>query len=273
MGVALTTAQAHAKNATVSSVTVRTLAQGPVKNRPAGKIYVNILEFRQVPSTTFTLGSHATGIVYTRRGIATVSSPGVAARPVGSGGGAFLPSLAVQTISNVDGRLGAAAIAASLIVAVIFLSAAKWLRGSLGPLVIALLSLLLIAGSAFVLSGGTSNDWYLIVVRSTLQRTLPMPVPYGRVGFSSPDMDPAPTAPYIETLSSITVPAGTQYDALDSGGPEMIIVVDGKASVHAGGEIQQLDGGGAAFAQAANTLSIVNSGTDTLRVLDFALTR
>jgi uncharacterized cupin superfamily protein len=52
----------------------------------------------------------------------------------------------------------------------------------------------------------------------------------------------------------------------------MIIVVEGRATVHSGGDIQQLDSGGAAFAQTANTLSLVNSGSDTLQVLEFAIT-
>lgn len=265
-------AQTYAENSTASIVTVRTLAHGSVKKLPAGKIFVNILEFHQVPSTTFTLGPRATGMEYTVHGIATVAASGAAVRSVGAGGGAFLPSLAVQTISNVDGRVGAAAIAASLIILVILLSAATWAGGRLRPLIAALLSLLLIAGGAFVLGGGTSNDWYLIVVRSVQIRTgTPMPVPYGKVAYSSPDMDPAPVAPSTETLSSIAVPAGGRYDAVDMGGPEMIIVVDGTAALHVGGGIQQLGAGGAAFAQAGNTLSIVNPGSDTLSVVDFAV--
>jgi hypothetical protein len=265
-------AQTYAENSTASTVTVRTLAQGTVQKLPAGKIYVNILEFRQVPSTTFTLNPRATGMEYTLHGIATVASPGAGVRPVGAGSGAFLPSLAVQTVSNVDGRVGAAAIATGLIILVVLLAAATWVGGRLRPLIAALLSLLLIAGGAFVLGGGTSNDWYLIVVRSTQIRSgTPMPVPYGKVGYSSPDMDPAPVAPSTETLSSISVPAGGRYDAVDPAGPEMIVVVDGTAALHDAGGIRQLGAGAGAFAQAGNKLSIVNSGTDTLQVVDFAV--
>jgi len=265
-------AQTYAVNSSVSSVTIRTLAQGSVKKLPAGKIYVNILEFHQVPNTTFRLNPRGTGMEYTLHGIATVAAPGTAVRSVGAGGGAFLPSLSVQTISNVDGRLSAIAMAAGLIIVVVLLCAVTWVGGRLRPLVAALLSLLLIAGGAFVLGGGTSNDWYLIVVRSTQIRTgTPMPVPYGKVGYSSPDMDPAPVAPSTETLSSISVPAGGRYDAVDTAGPEMIVVVDGTAALHDTSGIRQLGTGAGAFAQAGNTLSIVNSGTDTLQVVDFAV--
>jgi uncharacterized cupin superfamily protein len=67
------------------------------------------------------------------------------------------------------------------------------------------------------------------------------------------------------------VPAGGRYDAVDVGEPEMIVVVDGKAELHVGGAVQQVGAGGAAFAQAGNTLSIVNLGSDTLQVVDFAV--
>jgi len=52
----------------------------------------------------------------------------------------------------------------------------------------------------------------------------------------------------------------------------MIIVVEGSASVHVGNETQQLGTGGAAFAQAGGTLTVVNPGSDMLQVLDFAVT-
>ena len=52
----------------------------------------------------------------------------------------------------------------------------------------------------------------------------------------------------------------------------MSLVVEGSASVQVGGETEQLGGGGAAFAQAGGTLTVVNPGSDTLQVLDFAVT-
>ena len=68
------------------------------------------------------------------------------------------------------------------------------------------------------------------------------------------------------------MPPGARYDALDVPGPETIIVVEGTAAVHVGDETRQLGGGGAAFAQAGKTLAIVNPGSDTVQVLDFAVT-
>ncbi len=59
-------------NSTPSGVAVKTLTQGPVKNLPAGKIYINILEFRQVPGADFGPHSHGPGIEYTLHGTATV---------------------------------------------------------------------------------------------------------------------------------------------------------------------------------------------------------
>jgi quercetin dioxygenase-like cupin family protein len=176
------------------------------------------------------------------------------------------------TQNNVDGRIVAGAIAVGLIVVVILLCVATWLRGRLRRVIMAVLSLSLIAGGALVMIGATSNDYYFIAVRSQSERSRPMPVPYGRVSFSSPDVNPVPAAPYVETLSAITVPPGARYDALDVPGPEMIIVVTGSASVHVGAETQQLGRGESAFAQAGSAVTIVNPGSDTLQVLRFAVT-
>jgi quercetin dioxygenase-like cupin family protein len=259
------TAPAH------SVVTVRTLAQGPVQNLPADQVFVDVLEFRQVPGAVFGPRRHLPGIVFTRHGVATISFPGAAARLVSPGDAVFLPK-GVNTNDNAQGRIGAAAIALGLIVVVIILCAATWLRGGRRRAIIAALSLLLIAGGALALSGAMSNDWYFIAVRDEPQRTDPMPRPDGKVTFSSPDLDPVPAAPYTETLTAITVPPGARYDALDVSGPETIIVLEGSAALHVGDEDRQLDAGHATFAQAGQKVVIVNPGSDTLQVLAFAVT-
>src|ERR1700730_13679686 len=74
-----------------------------------------------------------------------------------------------------------------------------------------------------VLTGATSNDWYFIAVRPISHRSSPMIRPDGRVTFVSPDLDPVPAGPYIETLSAITVPPGARYDAPNVSGPETLI--------------------------------------------------
>src|SRR5207245_8116168 len=110
-----------------------------------------------------------------------------------------------------------------LIVAVILVCAAAWLRGGLRSVIVAVLSLLLVVGGALPLLGATSNDYYFIAVRPESQRGLPMPRPEGRVIFTSPDVDPVPAAPYIETMNAIAVPPGARYDGLDMTGAETII--------------------------------------------------
>jgi quercetin dioxygenase-like cupin family protein len=268
-----TAAHVHATNSTVSGVTIQKLAQGQLNNLPAAKVYVNILEFRQLPGAAFGPHGHVPVFVYTLHGIATISSTSAPTRSVGPGDAAFIPALVPAiTQNNVDGRIVAGAIAVGLIVVVILLCVATWLRGGLRRVIIAVLSVSLIAGGALVLTGATSNDYYFIAVRSESERSRPMPVPYGRVTFSSPDVNPVPAAPYVETLSTISVPPGARYDARDVPGPEMIIVVTGSASVEVGDQTQQLAGGGAAFTQARGTVAIVNRGSDTLHVLDFAVT-
>ena len=271
--VCSTAAHVHATNSTPSGVTVQKLAQGQLNNLPAAKVYINILEFRQLPGATYGPHGHVPVFVYTLHGIATISSTLAPTRSVGPGGAAFIPALVPAiTQNNVDGRIVAGAIAVGLIVVVILLCVATWLRGRLRRVIMAVLSLSLIAGGALVMIGATSNDYYFIAVRSQSERSRPMPVPYGRVSFSSPDVNPVPAAPYVETLSAITVPPGARYDALDVPGPEMIIVVTGSASVHVGAETQQLGRGESAFAQAGSAVTIVNPGSDTLQVLRFAVT-
>jgi mannose-6-phosphate isomerase-like protein (cupin superfamily) len=88
----------------------------------------------------------------------------------------------------------------------------------------------------------------------------------------SPDVNPVPPRPYVEALSAITVPAGATYDAPVTHGPQMIIVLEGNARVNVGAETTHLTAQGATMAQAGQTLTIVNSGADPLRVLDFGVT-
>jgi hypothetical protein len=264
--------QAHAKSPVGSVVTVTTLAQGQVKALPAGKMFVNILEFRQLPGADFKPPARLPAIVYTLHGVSTISFPGAASQSVGPGEAAFIPLLTGHTVQNLEGRIGAGAIAAGLIVVVIILCAATWLRGGLRGITIAALSILLIAGGTLPLIGATSTDYYLIAVRPDAQRSLPMPRPDGRVAYTSPDLDPVPAGPYVEALSLMKVPVGTRYDAPTVPGPQMIVVVEGSASVVLSGQTTPLGAGGGTFAQAGQSLAIDNSGSDTVQVLDFAVT-
>jgi quercetin dioxygenase-like cupin family protein len=266
-------AQVRATNSTLSGVTVQTLAQGQMTNLPAAKVFLNILEFRQLPGAVYGPHGHVPVFVYTLHGTATISSPSAPTRSVSPGDAAFIPALVPAiTQNNVDGRIVAGVIAVGLILVTILLCAATWLRGGFRRVIIAVLSISLVAGGALVLTGATANDYYFIAVRSASERPRPMPVPYGRVAFSSPDVNPVPAGPYIETLSTITVSSGARYDTRDVLGPEMIIVVAGSASVQIGAETQQLGRGESAFAQAGNAVTIVNPGSDTLHILRFAVT-
>jgi quercetin dioxygenase-like cupin family protein len=270
--VCSTAAHVHATSSTLSGVTVQKLAQGQLNNLPSTKVYINILEFRQLPGAVYGPHGHVPVFVYTLHGTATISSPSAPTRSVSPGDAAFIPALEPAiTQNNVDGRIVAGAIAVGLILVTILLCAATWLRGGFRRVIIAVLSLSLVAGGALVLTGATANDYYFIALRSTSERPRPMPVPYGRVAYSSPDVNPVPAGPYTETLSAITVPSDARYDARDVLGPEMIVVIAGSASVQVGGETQQRGRGGAAFAQTGTALMIVNPGTDPLQVLRFAV--
>ena len=267
------TVQVHATNSTLSPVTVQTLAQGPLKNLPPGKVCFNILEFRQLPGAAYGPHDHPPLVVYTLHGTVTISYPEAAARSVGPGDAAFIPALVPAiTQDNVEGRVGAAAIAVGLIAVVILLCAATRLRGGRRSVITSGLSLLLIAGGALVLTGATSNDYYFIAARPGCAHPAAMPVPFGRVTFWSSDLNPVPAGPYVETLSAITVSPGARYDALKVPRPEMVIVVKGTAAVDVGDGTRQLSGGGAAFAQAGEALAVVNPGGDNLEVLSFAVT-
>jgi quercetin dioxygenase-like cupin family protein len=171
-----------------------------------------------------------------------------------------------------QGRAGASAIAVGLIVVALLLCAATWLRGGLRRGTVGTLSVLLIAGGVWVLTGATANDWYLFSVRPASDRSVAMPRPDGRVVLGSPDLGSQPPAPYIETLSAITVAPTARYDVRSVPGPQMIVVLQGTAHVQVANENQQLGGSGAVFVQAGNELAIVNAGSDTLQVLDFAAT-
>ncbi len=264
--------QIHAQSSVFSAITVRTLAKGQVNALPARKVFINILEFSQLPRADFAPPAHFSATIYTLRGNSTISFPGAASQSVGPGEAAFLPMLAGHTIQNVDGKIGVGAMAVGLGVLVILLCAATWFRGGRRRITMAVLSILLIAGGALPLTGAASNDYYLIAVRPDAQRALPMPRPDGRVAYTAPDVDPVPAGPYVEALTAITVPAGARYQTPDIPGPQMIVVVGGIATVQLGGQTSQLGGGGGAFSQMGQTLTIVNSGSGALQLLDFAVT-
>jgi quercetin dioxygenase-like cupin family protein len=270
--VLLLVGQVQARNSAVSSVTVNTLAQGPVKSLPAAKVYLSILEFTQQPGAEFGPHAHQASIAYTLKGTDTLAFRGAAAQSVGQGQAAFIPTLAVHTHQNLDGRIGAGAIAVGLIVLAILLCAATWMRGGPRRITVAALSILLIAGGTLPLLGATSNDYYLLAVRPASQRGQPMPRPDGRVAFTSPDIAPVPAAPYEETLTAITVPAGATYDAPNAPGPELIVVTDGAATVHIGDQTAQLSGCGVVFAQMGQTVAIGNQGGGALQLINFVVT-
>lgn len=265
-------ATAQAKSSASAATAVQPLAQGPVQQMPGDRVYVDILDFRQTPGAAFGPHAHLPGIVYTLHGIATISFPGAAARSVGQSEAVFLPALVVHTHDNAEGRVGAGALAAGLMLLVILLCAVTWLRRDRRRAIIAVLSVLLIAGGALALIGPRSNDWYFIAVRPEATRSDPMPRPDGRVTFSSPDLDPLPAAPYTETLTAITVPPSARYDGLDVSGPETIIVLRGTAALHVGDETRRVESGHATLAQAGQGVAIVNPGSDTLQVIAFAIT-
>jgi quercetin dioxygenase-like cupin family protein len=261
-----TTLQAQAVD---GGVTVRTLARGPVKALPPGKIFVNILEFKQVPGADFGPHPHLPAVVYTLRGVTTITFPAAPTISVGEGQAAFIPAGAAMTQKNVDGRLGAVTIAGGLIVLVILLCAATFMRGGSRQVTIAVVSLLAIGGGALPLAGATSNDYYFIAVRPDAQHVLAMPRPDGHVFYTSPDVDPVPAGPYIESLDAIELGAGAHYEPSVAPGPQMIIVMDGTATVQVGGQTSQLSSGNGTFAQAGQTLAMRNSGSQNLRMIDF----
>jgi mannose-6-phosphate isomerase-like protein (cupin superfamily) len=266
-----TAARAHAQNSAVSNVTVRTLAHGVLKTLPASKVFVGVLDFRQVPGAGCGPTCRLPGVVYTLHGVASISSPGAPATSVSPGEAAFTSALAVHTNDNIGGRVGAGTIATGLIVLVILLGAATRLGGGLRRAIILVLSLFLVAGGALVLAGATSNEWYFFSVRPDSQLSQPMLRPDGRVAFASRDLDPVPVGPSTETLNAITISPGGRYDAPDVNGPETLIVVEGTATFHIGDETGQVRSGHGSLAQAGKTLAIVNPGSDTLQVLDFAV--
>jgi quercetin dioxygenase-like cupin family protein len=269
--VSSTTSHVRAQNSTLTGITVRTLAQGSVKSRPAADVLVAILEFHQVPGSAW-LPEYIPAIVYTLHGTTTVSSPEAAPRSVGAGDAAFLPAQSTPANDNVQGRAGAGAIAVGLIVVALLLCASTWLRGDLRRGTVGTLLVLLVAGGVWVLTGATANDWYQFAVRDVSDRSVAMPRPDGRVVLGSPDLGSQPPAPYMETLRAIIVPPSARYDVRSVPGPQVILVLQGTAHVQVGDETQQLGGGGAVFVQAGNALAIVNPGSDTVQVLDFAVT-
>jgi quercetin dioxygenase-like cupin family protein len=267
----LTAGFALPASASPSTVSVNVLAQGQVKAFPAGKVFDSILEFRQNPGADFGPHAHVPGIIYTLRGTSTISYAGGPQTTVGEGQAAFIPALVPHTHQNLDGRLGAGAIAIGLIAVAILLCAATFLRGARRSILVAGLSVFLIVGGSLPVLGATSNDYYLFAVRSPAEHDRPMPRPDGRVEFLSPDLNPVPPGPYVETLSAITIPAGATYQASAVQGPQIVVVLQGSATVRVGDVSTQLTAEGATMAQAGQALTIINSSGGTDLALNFAV--
>lgn len=267
-----TVLQVPAKDSTSSAASAKTLAQGQVKALPKGTVFINILEFRQLPGADFGPHTHMPAMVYTVHGVSTISFAGAPSRSAGPGEAVFIPAQVMHTHENLDGRPGATAIVAGLILVVLVLCAATLLRGRARQATIAVMSISLIAIGALPLAGATADDYYLIAVRPVAQRSLPMPRPDGRVAYTGPDINPVPTGPYVETLSIITVPAGGRYVPSVVAGPQFLAVLQGSASITLGSGTLQVGGGEGILAQMGDPPSIGNPGSTTLRLLDFAVT-
>ena len=254
-----------------SGVTVKMLTQGQVKALPPGKIFINILEFRQVPGADFGPHAHIPAVLYTLRGTSTITFPAAPTLSVGAGQAAFIPAGAAMTQKNLDGRVGAITIAGGLIVLVILLCAATFMRGGTRRITIAVLSLLAIGGGLLPLVGATSNDYYFIAVRPDAQHVLAMPRPDGHVLYTSPDLDPVAAGPYIYSLNTIELGAGVHYNPAVAPGPHMIIVMEGAGTVQVASQTLHLGTGDGAFAQAGQALAVTNESSQKLRMIEFAV--
>jgi mannose-6-phosphate isomerase-like protein (cupin superfamily) len=209
--------------------------------------------------------------VYTLRGTSTITFPTAPTVSVGAGQAAFIPAGAAMTQKNVDGRFGAITIAGGLIVLVILLCAATFMRGSSRLITVAVLSLLAIGGGILPLAGATSNDYYFIAVRPDAQHVLAMPRPDGHVFYTSPDLDPVPAGPYVESLRAIELGPGAHYEPAVAPGPQMIIVMEGTGTIEVGDQSSRLGAGDGTFAQGGQTLAITNFGSEDVRIIDFTV--
>jgi hypothetical protein len=248
------------------------LAEGPAEALPEGPTFISVIELRQAAGATLGPHAHVPGFAFVLDGRATIAFPDRATMELDPGEGGFMGGLEIHSHESREGRAPAALVALGIVVVAAALAAVSLAGIASRPLVGGLGGLLIVVG-AVALWNPWANAWYFIGVRPEASRGGVMPLPNSSRTFESAVLNGVPPGPYTEELRLITVPSGEAFTVDGAPGPEMFLVLNGRAEVRFdGGSQASLDASEAALVQSGASVELSNPDAETLRVLSFRVT-
>lgn len=261
---ALAAAVALSVPALVARTNSNTVVEGRVPSLPTGPAFISVLELPQPPGAVLAPHPpHIGGFVLDVSGTATMEIKGTGVIEASPGDAVFL---VLNVVHDHENR---AAVPLAIGLGVILLGLTVWLVASRGRRPAVLLISVLLVGGTVATVDPLMNHWYFIGVRPAAMHGAGMPVPAAHRTFESQDLSGLGGSPYLERLT---------YRALGSGesvlfnGPAAIVILDGQASVTAGGRTTDVSAQ-SGVTVAAGDEATVRAGSGSARVLVFELVR
>jgi quercetin dioxygenase-like cupin family protein len=261
---ALAGAVALAVPGLVARTDANTVVEGRVPSLPAGAAFISVLELPQPPGAVLAPHPpHIGGFVLDVSGTATMAVKGTGVIDAGPGDAVFL---VVNVVHDHENR---AAVPLAISLAILLLGLTVWLVARRGRRPAVLLIAVLLFGGTVATVDPLMNHWYFIGVRPAAAHGAGMPVPAAHRTFESQDLGGLGGSPYLERLTHRTLGSG---ESVQFNGPAAIVVLDGQASVMAGGRTTDLSAESGATV-AAGDQATVRAGSGSARVLVFELVR
>ena len=259
---ALAAAIALAAPALVARTNSNTVVEGVVSSLPAAA-FISVLELPQPAGAVLGPHKHIGGFVLDVSGTATMAVKGTGVIDVG-------PGDAVFTLFNVGhDHENRAAVPLAIGLALGLLGLTVWLVASRGRGPALLLIAALLVGGTVATVDPLMNHWYFVGVRPAAMHGAGMPVPAAHRTFESQDFSGLGSSPYLERLTHRAIGPG---ESVQFNGPAAIVVLDGQASVTAGGRTTDLSAE-SGVTVAAGDQATVRAGSGSAKVLVLELVR